>query len=298
MKYILSLLFVSLFLVSNAQELKINVQVNAPRLNTVDPKVFEVLEQDVTEFLNSTKWTEDEYEDFEKIEGNLNITITDELSPTSFTADFYIQTIRPVFNSNYKSQVLNFVDNGVSFSYTEQQPIQNSFNNYRDPLSSLLSYYAYIMIAFDQDVFEPFGGDENFKVAQSVMNAVPPGIAGGTGWDPTLNDQKSRYQVIQNSLDPRMRPFRQAMYEFHMKSLDLMHEDPEKSKAVMLSALTTIEQVNRSYLNSALVQMFADSKSNEILEIYKGSSKGQQKKVYDIMVNIHPAQASKYNDLK
>lgn len=298
MKYLISSLLVLCFLCSKAQELNIKVQINAPRLQTVDPKVFEVMEDDVNEFLNSIKWTDDEYEDFEKIEGNVNITITDELSPTDFIADFYIQTIRPVYNSNYKTQILNFVDQGVTISYREQQPIRNSFNSYIDPLSSLLSFYAYIIIATDQDVFAPFGGDENFKMAQSIMNNVPPGIAGGTGWDATLNDEKSRYRVIENNLNPRMRPFRQALYEYHNKSLDLMHEDSEKAKAVMLSALTTIEQVNRSYLNSALVQMFADSKSNEIVEIFKGSSRGQQSKVYDIMVKLHPAQASKYSALK
>ncbi|MBT8233338.1 MAG: DUF4835 family protein, partial [Bacteroidia bacterium] len=151
------LLSCALFL--KAQELNIKVKVNAPRLNLVDPKVFETLEKQISEFLNNTRWTDDEFEPHEKIEGNVNVTITGELSATSFAADFFIQTIRPVYNSNYKSQILNFVDK-VSFSYQEFQPIENSYNTYYDPLSSLLTYYAYLMLAADYDTFEMLGGDK------------------------------------------------------------------------------------------------------------------------------------------
>ena len=150
MKYFSILAFLFLIIsCADAQELNINVQVKAPRLQLVDPKVFETLEKEVYEFLNNTRWTDDELENFEKIEGNLNITITEEVSNTGFKADFFIQTIRPVFNSNYKTQVLNFVDKGVFFVYRELQPIENSYNAYVDPLSTLLTYYVYMILGAD-----------------------------------------------------------------------------------------------------------------------------------------------------
>lgn len=277
------------------QELNIDVQVKAPRLQNADPSVLEILEKDISEFLNNTKWTEDEFEDFEKIEGNLNITITEDLNPTTFSADFFVQTIRPVYKSNYKTQVINFVDGGVGFTYTQSQPIINNPNVYSDQLSSLLTYYAYMIIAYDYDSFAPLGGDPYFTIAQNIVGNVPAQAI--AGWE-SLGNRRNRYWRVENMMNPRVRPMRQAIYEYHLQSMDRMFEDTDKSKAIMVSSLNTIQQVNNSYPNSAAVQMFADTKRNEIIEIFKGSSKGQQKKVYDIMVKIDPAQASQYNMLR
>lgn len=281
-----------------AQELNINVKVTAPRLKTVDPKVFKSMERDINEFLNNTKWTEDEFEEWEKIEGTINATITEETSPTSFRVDFFVQSIRPVFNSNYKSQVLNLVDGGLNLNYFENQPIQNNFNGYTDELSSFLTFYAYVLLGLDYDTYEPFGGDPHFEIARTVMNNIPPSIATDTGWDERASKSTSRSNFIQNIFDPRIRPFRESVYEYHLKAMDTMHSDPERAKAVLLGALTTMQQVNASYLNSAVVQYFCSAKRDEIVEIFKASSRGQQSKVYDIMVKLNPAQASSYSSLK
>jgi len=296
-------LFISIFLIFQGisligQELNSDVTVNAPRLQLVDPQVFETLEKEIFVFYNNTKWTEDEYEDFEKIECNINISITEEISATAFKIDVFIQAIRPVFNSNYKTQTLNYVDKGINISYRENQPIQNSFNNYIDPLSSLLSYYAYLILAHDYDTFEPYGGDIHFKAAEAIKDAIPSGAANGTGWDPKVRNNLSRHNLIEELLSPRIRNVRQAFYEYHLKSLDMMTDDANKSRAIMMSAITAINQVNQSQLNSAVVQMFCDSKRAEIIEIFKGASRGDQKKVYDLMVQLDPARASDYSDIK
>lgn len=280
------------------QELNLDIQVKAPRLLNTDPRVFETLEKQIEEFMNKTKWTEDEFEDYEKIEGNLNVTITDDVSATSFTADFFVQTIRPIYKSNYKSQVLNFVDSGVSFTYNESQPIENSIATFTNQLSSVLTYYAYMILAYDYDTFEPLGGDPYFNIAQNIVSSIPTtNSAVAKGWG-SLGNKRNRYWKVENMLNPKVRPLRQALYEYHLMSMDKMYEDTDKSKAVLVSALNSIAQVNKMYANSAAVQMFADCKRTEIIEIFKGSSKGQQKKVYDIMIKLDPAQASQYNVLR
>lgn len=281
-----------------AQELNLTIQVIHPRLQIADPQIFENMKKEVTNFFNNTKWTEDEYEEFEKIEGNLNITITEELSATSFTADFALQGIRPVYNSNYKTQTLNYVDKGISFGYRENQPILNSRSNFIDPLSSLLTYYAYLLVGFDHDTFSSFGGDSYFQLARNIISNIPNGVAAGTGWDSNTRSNTSRFNVIDNLLDPRVRPYRQAIYEYHIQSLDQMHEDPGKSRAVMLSAITAIGEVNRAVLNSGILQMFSDCKREEIIQIFIGGDRGQQSKVYDIMVAVDPARATDYAKIR
>jgi len=299
-KYFLwAALYIFTGLTLQAQELNIEVTVKAPRVVNSDPKIFETLEREVREFINNTKWTEDEYEDFEKIEGNLSITITEEQGTNGFIADFFVQTIRPVYNSNYKSQSLNYVDKAIGFQYRELQPIKNSLSIYSDQLSSLLTYYVYLMLGSDYDTFAPMGGEEYYKTAQSIVSSIPTGNSNVyPGWQAIEGNKRNKYWVIENMLNPRIMPLRQAIYEYYIQSLDLMTEDPGKARAVMLAALTSILQVNRSYPNSAAVQMFTDSKRDELLEIFKGAAKGQQSKVYDIMVQLDPSQASRYNALR
>lgn len=287
-----------LFLTVEAQEFNLNVKVNAPRLQVADPKVFETLEKEVYDFFNTTKWTDNEFEDFEKIEGNINITVSEEINATSFVIDIYVQAIRPVFNANYKSQIINFSDKGIPLSYRENQPIQNSMSSYIDNFSSLLTYYAYLVLGFDYDSFAPSGGQNHFLTAQSIVRNIPATASGGTGWDPNTRDNKSRFKIIEDILDPRALPYRQAMYEYHLKSLDTMHEDAGKARAIMLSAITSVGKVNAAILNSGIIQMFSDSKREEIIEIFKGGDRGQQSKVYDIMVAIDPARASDYAGIK
>ena len=81
-----SLLWLLLLLpaIQNAQEFNFAVDVKAPTLQTADPKIFEELKNKVTELLNNRRWSDETYEDYERIKGNLNITITSELSSTTF----------------------------------------------------------------------------------------------------------------------------------------------------------------------------------------------------------------------
>ena len=297
MKHTILFLLMILTLPCVGQEFNINVKVNAPRLNKVDPKVFQTMETQIREFLNNTRWTDDEFEPQEKIEGNLNIQITEEISQTAFAADFFFQIIRPVFNSNYKTPTLNIVDN-VVFTYREFQPIENSFQNYYDPLSSLLTFHVYMMLGYDYDTFSMLGGDPYFQIAQNIVNSIPTNDQSLAREWQALGNRRNKYWMIENVNNPRVRPLRQAMYEYHIKSLDKMHENAGLSRAVMVSALTSINQVNRAYPNSVVVQTFADTKRNEIIEIFKGAGRGEQTKVYDIMVSIDPAQASQYISIK
>lgn len=281
-----------------AQELNITVQVVAPNIATSDPKVFQDMEQNISEFLNGTAWTNDEYEDFEKIEGTLKITVSDELSSTAFSGDFFIQSLRPVFNSNYTTQLINYVDQGVIFEYRERQPIRRSEDNYFDNLSSVLTFYALTLIAMDYDSFSPRGGDEFWQKANGLINNIPEAVkSNDEKWSNKIGDQ-NRFWLVENMLNPRVKPFREAFYEYHRLSLDAMTIDPDRSKAIMTSAITAIGQVEKELPNNMIVQMFTDAKHLEIIEIYKDATRGEQEKVNKIMTSIDPSRADEYNQIR
>ena len=91
----LILLFLLFSVSVHAQEFNFSVKINTQKLQTVDPKVFLTLEQSINEFLNTTRWTENNYQPYERIKGNFLLTIQEELSTTSFKAELAIQATRP-----------------------------------------------------------------------------------------------------------------------------------------------------------------------------------------------------------
>lgn len=280
-----------------AQELNFSVVVSAPQLGITDPKVIKTLEKEAQEFLNTTKWTSDEFEDEERIEGNLLITITKENAANSFVADFTIQSIRPVFNSTYKTKLINYKDAGYSFNYVENQPIRNSEEKYFDNLSTILTFYANVVLGLDYDSFSKFGGEPYFEKANYIVQSLPTNLVNSGNWAKTTN-KISRFWLMENIYNPRMRAFREAMYTYHRRGLDVMWEDAGKGKAVILSAMKNLEKVNESYPNSMLIRMFSDSKNSEITEVFQVGDRAEKLKVYEIMVVLDPYRANQYNVLR
>ncbi|MFK8103500.1 MAG: DUF4835 family protein, partial [Saprospiraceae bacterium] len=157
-KIILFTVLAFLHFASQAQEVIFDITINTPKLQTADPKVFESLEEALENFLNNRKWTEDVYEQEERIKCKVQLTIRDELSATSFNADLAIQATRPVFGSSYETALLSHVDKDVTFSYEPFQPLVYAKNTYNDNLTSIMAFYVYIILAMDYDSFSAFGG--------------------------------------------------------------------------------------------------------------------------------------------
>lgn len=281
-----------------AQELNVKVTINTPKLQTADPKVFENLETALEEFFNNTKWTEEVYETEERINVSINMTITEERSVTEFKSDFIIQATRPVYGSEYETVLLSHVDKDVTFAYEPFQPLQYSQNTFVDNLTSIMSFYVYVVLGLDGDSFAPFGGEVYLQTAQEIMNTVPQSVAGGNpGWR-SVESNRNRYWLIENLLTPRVRPMRQAWYDYHRLGLDKMHEDPAVGRALMLQALESIAQVDKNYPNSMIIQMFSNAKWQEILDVFAQGTREEKEKVVDLMSRVDPSNASKYRALR
>ena len=297
MRFILVLCgFLSLSLLT-AQELDFKVSLVVQTSTTADPTLFKDLENNIREFMNSTKWTEDEFQNNEKIRGSVQLTITSEPQPNLFTAELILQTERPVFNSSYSSPILNLIDKNVTLNFTGLQPLLKTTNTFYDNLSSILSFYAYLTIGCDYDSFSLNGGEMMFNKAQEIITSLPSNMVRDEGWKNDGGSRRNRFWMIENILNPRMRQYRQAFYEYHRLCLDKMYDDPDKSRAVLLSTLTSIGQANIEYPNSVLLQRFGDAKKDEIVEIFKIGDKGQKTKVSAIMVGIDASKKEKYSVL-
>jgi len=282
-----------------AQIFEANVKVNAPNIQNADPKSLERLEAQISEFYNNESFVDLEFEDHEKIEFNVTVFIKEDLSPTSFKADFLFQSLRPVFGSDYITPVMNIVDKDVSFTYTDLQPIQNNTDSYTDPLSSLFTFYAFVILGYDYDTFSEFGGEEYFRQAQLIVQNVPSSVRGSDpGWaQPTKINTRSRFVLIDDVFNPKARDMRKASYDYHLRGLDVMHSDPEQGLLMILNSLANIERVEDIFPNSMAVQMFTDAKMQEVVDVLAAGASGQKKKAYKIMVKIDPYRADRYEVL-
>lgn len=297
MKHVLLLIFLATFVSGIAQEMDITVKVSAPNLTIADPGIFKNLEREVNEMINNNQWTEEEYEDHEKISGQISITISKEISATSFEAEIAVLSARPVFNSSYTSQLVKYLDKNVTFSYDGLKPIQKS-DNYVDNLSSILTFYVYYIIGMDYDSFSPYGGDAYFQKAFDIYASLPNTLQrGDDGWRADGNSQNNRYFLVENVRNPSLRGFRNAYYEYHRLALDKMHEDPNRARAVLTSSITQMGAAEDNYPRAILVRMFSDAKQAEITEIYKPAPAGEKKKVSTIMSKIDPQKATIYKNI-
>lgn len=283
---------------AKAQELNVKVTINTPKLQTADPKIFESLEQAVEEFMNNQKWTDDEYLDEERINVDIIINISEERGPTQFKGEIALQSTRPVFGSTYQTPLLNHQDKEFLFEYEQFQAVEYTNNQFQNNLTSTLSFYAYLILGMDYDSFAPKGGEQYYQKAQEIIDNIPPNVAQiYKGWR-SVDGNRNRYWIVENLLSPKMRDFRQALYDYHRQGLDLMHKELGTGRALMTQAILQVEAATKSYPRSMIVQMFANAKSAEIIDIFRGGTAEEKDKVISAMGKVDKSKASTYRAIR
>lgn len=291
---------IAIFLTANciqAQELDFKVTVNPGKATKTDAAVFSSLETAIKDLVNNRDWIADEFQSDERIKGSIQLTITQDVTANSFEADLAIQATRPVYGSTYQTALLNHVDKQVRFNFEQFEPLIYTPNTFNDNLSSIISFYVFVILGMDYDTFSPLGGNPYFSLALEVVNAIPPQAAESAGGWTSLDGNRNRFWIIDNMLNPRIKPFRRAMYDYHRQGLDLMSSDTETGKATMITAIDAIQEVNLAYPNSMILQMFANTKAEEVIEIFKVGGKDQKTKISQLMAKIDPSRANKYRQL-
>lgn len=299
-----SLLLCSSALFSNAQEFNCNVSINTPKLQVTDPKVFKSLQTALKEFMNSRKWTDKEYLPEERIDLDLILNITTEVSPTAFEGQLTIVASRPVYGSSYNSIMFRHLDKQILFSYGEFEVLDFSENTYTNNLTSLLAFYAYVVLALDEDSFSELGGDAYLQKAQMIMTTVPRAAIEGRpikGWTADGGGvvDRTRYWLIENLLNVRAVNFRRAQYVYHLLGLDRLTKDETMGTGLqnVVKALDMIMKVNAEFPASMIIQLFADGKREEILNVFSVADQRMRRQVYDIMVKIDGTHTNDYKVL-
>lgn len=294
---ILSAVFLALLFQSvSAQQLNFTVTINSDRANTQERDVFDNMKTSFEQFLNTRNWIEDEFRPEERIKGNLLITINEMPSVGLFNATVQIQTVRPIYGSNYESLLFNFADRNWTFEYIEAQPLEFNRFTFLDNISSLLAFYAYIAIGLDYDSFSQRSGDPYFEVANNIVSNAQKSPR--PGWSQSPSDRRNRYWLANDLYSSQvMVAIRDAYYLYHRRGLDMLTTKPDEAYRNILEALNLVAQANNAQPNSILAITFMDAKSDEISKILKQASAEIKAEAVEILLKVDPNNARKYNDI-
>lgn len=268
-----------------SQELNVKVVINADQIQTSDRAVFSDMERSFANFLNTRKWTNDTYKNHERISCSIFLNISKMPSIGNFQASAQVTAGRPVFNTNYESVLLNFADRDWEFEYIESQPLEYNDNAYLGNLTSMLAFYAYLIIGMDYDSFSELGGSPYFQKALMVVNNAQS--SGRAGWQ-ALSSSRNRYSLIESINNPQMVELRKNTYKYHRLALDIFDKNPDQSRTIVLDVLKEVKKVWAINPTSIFVITFFDSKSVELVNVFSTGNLGVRREVFDLLTSIDP----------
>lgn len=279
-----------------SQELNFTVIINSDRARIQNTDVFNQMKTSFEQFLNGRSWTTDEFRPEERIKGNLLITINDVPQVGYYEATVQIQTVRPIYGTNYESLVFNFVDRNWNFEYIESYPLEFNRFTYLNNISSLLAFYAHIALGLDYDTFASKGGDDFFEVANDIVNNAQQ--SGRPGWIQSTSDRRNRYWLINDIYTSSVfSTIREAYYLYHRQGLDILQSDPDTAYENMVQAIRLVSEANKTQPNGIFTISFIDAKSDEISKVLMNASLELRTEAVKLLLEVDPNNARKYNEL-
>jgi hypothetical protein len=293
-KSILIAFFILVSGIIHAQELNCKVQVVSPTIQGTDKSVFDNLQTAIFEFMNNRKWTNETFKNNERIDCSMLINVSERISTDEFKATIQVQVRRPVFKSSYNSVLLNNNDNDFQFKYQENQTLEYSENLHLSNLTSVLAFYAYMIVGLDYDSFAPDGGTYYLQRALAIVNNAQS--SSDLGWK-AFDGNKNRYWLINNMLDATFVPLRECMYKYHRQGMDLMVDNKETARNNIFDALQNLKKIHQIKPLSYSLQVFFNAKSDEIINIYSGAFPDEKAKIMNLLNEIDPTNSNKYQKI-
>ncbi|MBD5206375.1 MAG: DUF4835 family protein [Bacteroidales bacterium] len=278
----------------HAQEFRANVEVNSQQIEGTNRNAFETLKEQITTYMNETKFSDATFAPNEKIECTVYLTIG-EYDGDRVKGDLQLQLIRPVYNSTYTTTLFNFKDTRVEFNYREGDPLVYNETQPENNLTAILDFYANLFLALDFDSFSPRGGERFYEKAQSIVQMQQS--SGEIGWR-TFEDTKNRSAVLNSYTDGNTSGIRNLLYNYHRKGLDEMVTSPDKGRGVITDSLNEIKTIADNSPMSVALSIFRDSKLDELVNVYSKAPDNERNDVYNLLQPIYPTESQRLNKIK
>ena len=287
--------FVFFTISTNSQELNCLVNINYEQVSGSNLQVFKTLQTALTEFINQTKWTNRVVQTEERVDCAMNIIITSR-NDNTFTSSIQIQSTRPVYGSSYQTPVLNLRDSDFTFKYNEFDSLIYNKNSFDSNLISTIVFYVYTILGVDADTFSKYGGQAELEEAQNVMlQAQQSNLA---SWQNVVGKQ-NRFLLIDNLLAPKLKVFRDILYDYHIKGLDNFATNKEFSKQTIEDSVLKVENIFNKTVGNYLIRLFFDAKADEIVNIYADGPRTRNAiNLVESLKKISPNNNSKWRNIE
>ena len=285
-------IFLMLLLISSynySQELNCNVIVNYQNVPVKNRELLVDFKNVVENYINTTRFTDINW-DGDKIDCSLNIFFTSAGSDVDYGAQIVVVSQRPVYQSTRNSALLTLNDGEWSFKYEVGQSMYANLDAF-DPLTSLLDFYALIIIGFDMDTWEEFGGTPYFKKAFDIVNLASTSN-NKTGWQPS-NKIYSRWGLVSDALNEKYAAFRSAIFDYHY-GIDIFAQNKKVGQAKIVELIDVLYDLfeRTGIMKSVIVQTFFNAKFGEITDHLKGYP---DKTIFTKLKKIDPSHAGRYD---
>jgi hypothetical protein len=276
---------------AHAQELDCSVNLDYSQLSGSNFQFLDDLERRVREYMNSHSWTDDRFLEHERINCSLQIIMTEAISRSDFRARLIVATRRPIYNTMQQTPIVRINDENWRFSYTQGTPLELDLDRF-DPLTSVLDFYAYVMLGYDYDTFSELGGQPYFQQARRISDRAQS--TGGAGWSSVSSD-RTRSALISELLDPRFEVLRRTYYRYHMQGLDRFIEQTQPARQTVLESIRTLQSLAETVSRSYTLDLFFSAKYQELTGMFRNTTSGSR--AYNLLTQVDPAHSSTYNEL-
>jgi len=247
---------------------------------------------DIQRYINTNKWTTEDIGN-EKIQVSITISVTATSNPTTYDAQVFLGSSRPVYKSQKNSAMLRLFDDSWEFTYVKNQPLVHDESRF-DPLTSFINFYMYLVLGYDFDSYSPpLSGTPYFQKAILVC-----GQAQGSpkGWDRSSPPTYSKYSFVEELMNSRYEPIREGMFMYNYRGIDYLEVKPDAAYKNIIAFIRTVADFKSSENSSSLIiKAFFDAKYQELAEIFRTY---QDKSIVQILSSVDPSHESTYMGLK
>lgn len=241
--------------------------------------------------MNTQTWTDDNFLQHEQIVCSMQIVIQESINLSEFRARLVVTTRRPIYGTSQSTTVARINDSEWRFEYGRGTSLNFDLERYNS-LTSVLDFYAYVMLGYDYDTFSELGGTVHFETARRVANQAEQ--SGDPGWS-TVGTERNRRQLIEDLLSQRHQSLRTASYQYHLNGLDRFVEEPTAARNTVLDVVERLRELDRSLSNSYPLDLFFSTKYQELTAIF--SEGDLQSQAYNLLTQVDPSHSSEYGNL-
>ena len=290
-------LFTSVKIYAQNKDLKVEVTVSADALSPDARDKLSTFKQQVEDYLNTNKFHEKNLAPDWTVPVQMNFTFTSVSGLESYNVKLIVQSQRKVYeliktNSPRLSPMFKILDERVAFTYNKSMSFLRNDQRF-DPLVSLLDYYAYMVLGYDEDSYFPKGGNKYFQKALDICNKP---ISDKNGWTETGGGSKpSRLQLVEEVLSTKFDNYRRGFFEYEWMGMDSLNIIKRDAFRNILFALDKIDKVRKNEIRSFNIDVFYDAKYKEIAEVFLDYG---DRAVYDKLIAYDPSHRNEYDDAR